>query len=74
MFPFQLWLPESSKLYLLPDHSNEQLPNFAEKLHPKAVECLPSTKWSHDIHGSCYELSLIQFRNRQGLNNKQTHK
>lgn len=73
MFPFWLWLPESSELYLLPNHSNEQLPHFAEKLYPKALECLASTKWSHDTHGSGYELSQSQFRNRQGLDNKQTH-
>ena len=72
MFPFWLWLPESSELYLLlPNHSNEQLPYFAEKLYPEALECLASTKRSLDMHGSCYELSQSQFRNRQGLNDKQ---
>lgn len=67
MFPFWLWLPESSELYLLPNHSNEQLSNFTEKLYPKALEYLLSTKRSHGMHGSCYELSQIQFGNRRGL-------
>lgn len=70
MFSFWLWLPESSELYLLPNHSNEQLPNFTEKLYPQPLECLRLNKWSHEIHGSCYKVFRIQFRNMKKLNNK----
>lgn len=41
MFPFRLWLPESSKLYLLPNRRNEQLPNFAKNSIPKHLSVYP---------------------------------